>query len=181
MRRLVIAARPRRNKVGSFVSAVPIRRMVRIFSSLPSPLTRVPSELTCMVACPMCGKSLAGKSSKDQPVVQGQKFNLKWFGCHIMRCLCAYLLPAYHYVYIYRGEWEFYGVGIKNRFDRIKRKIPSYTWHTIRSICSLNREASIAHRMYGTSPTASINNTHSPPSSPLFLFPANLLLETPRR
>ncbi|KAL4892326.1 PDZ-binding protein [Aspergillus ambiguus] len=28
-------------------------------------------------ACPMCGKSLAGKSSKDQPVVQGQKFNLK--------------------------------------------------------------------------------------------------------
>ncbi|KAL4903275.1 PDZ-binding protein [Aspergillus multicolor] len=29
------------------------------------------------VACPMCGKSLAGKTSKDQPVVQGQKFNLK--------------------------------------------------------------------------------------------------------
>ncbi|GES66594.1 Cript family protein [Aspergillus terreus] len=28
-------------------------------------------------ACPMCGKSLAGKSSKDQPVIQGQKFNLK--------------------------------------------------------------------------------------------------------
>ncbi|KAI9375619.1 PDZ-binding protein [Aspergillus egyptiacus] len=28
-------------------------------------------------ACPMCGKSLAGKNSKDQPVVQGQKFNLK--------------------------------------------------------------------------------------------------------
>ncbi|KAL2829144.1 PDZ-binding protein [Aspergillus cavernicola] len=28
-------------------------------------------------ACPMCGKSLTGKSSKDQPVVQGQKFNLK--------------------------------------------------------------------------------------------------------
>ncbi|KAL4936446.1 hypothetical protein BDV06DRAFT_204988 [Aspergillus oleicola] len=28
-------------------------------------------------ACPMCGKSLAGKSGKDQPVVQGQKFNLK--------------------------------------------------------------------------------------------------------
>ncbi|KAI9930472.1 hypothetical protein ASPWEDRAFT_106882 [Aspergillus wentii DTO 134E9] len=28
-------------------------------------------------ACPMCGKGLAGKSSKDQPVVQGQKFNLK--------------------------------------------------------------------------------------------------------
>lgn len=28
-------------------------------------------------ACPMCGKSLAGKSSKDQPVVQGQKFTLK--------------------------------------------------------------------------------------------------------
>ncbi|KAJ5194717.1 uncharacterized protein N7498_008155 [Penicillium cinerascens] len=28
-------------------------------------------------ACPMCGKSLAGKSAKDQPVVQGQKFNLK--------------------------------------------------------------------------------------------------------
>ncbi|KAL2864455.1 cysteine-rich PDZ-binding protein [Aspergillus lucknowensis] len=28
-------------------------------------------------ACPMCGKSLSGKSSKDQPVVQGQKFNLK--------------------------------------------------------------------------------------------------------
>ncbi|KAL2819251.1 microtubule-associated protein CRIPT-domain-containing protein, partial [Aspergillus granulosus] len=27
-------------------------------------------------ACPMCGKSLSGKSSKDQPVVQGQKFNL---------------------------------------------------------------------------------------------------------
>ncbi|KAL5360125.1 PDZ-binding protein, partial [Aspergillus floccosus] len=27
-------------------------------------------------ACPMCGKSLAGKSSKDQPVIQGQKFNL---------------------------------------------------------------------------------------------------------
>jgi hypothetical protein len=29
------------------------------------------------LACPMCGKSLAGKSAKDQPVVQGQKFNLK--------------------------------------------------------------------------------------------------------
>ncbi|KAL4883470.1 hypothetical protein BJY04DRAFT_216290 [Aspergillus karnatakaensis] len=28
-------------------------------------------------ACPMCGKSLTGKSGKDQPVVQGQKFNLK--------------------------------------------------------------------------------------------------------
>ncbi|KAE8363360.1 PDZ-binding protein [Aspergillus caelatus] len=28
-------------------------------------------------ACPMCGKSMAGKSKKDQPVVQGQKFNLK--------------------------------------------------------------------------------------------------------
>ncbi|OGE55659.1 hypothetical protein PENARI_c004G02407 [Penicillium arizonense] len=28
-------------------------------------------------ACAMCGKSLAGKSSKDQPIVQGQKFNLK--------------------------------------------------------------------------------------------------------
>ncbi|EAW14553.1 cysteine-rich PDZ-binding protein [Aspergillus clavatus NRRL 1] len=28
-------------------------------------------------ACPMCGKNLAGKSAKDQPVVQGQKFNLK--------------------------------------------------------------------------------------------------------
>ncbi|KAH8429418.1 cysteine-rich PDZ-binding protein [Aspergillus melleus] len=28
-------------------------------------------------ACPMCGKSLAAKASKDQPVVQGQKFNLK--------------------------------------------------------------------------------------------------------
>ncbi|KAL4761086.1 cysteine-rich PDZ-binding protein [Aspergillus foveolatus] len=28
-------------------------------------------------ACPMCGKSLTGKSAKDQPVVQGQKFNLK--------------------------------------------------------------------------------------------------------
>ncbi|KAF7117981.1 hypothetical protein CNMCM5793_007350 [Aspergillus hiratsukae] len=28
-------------------------------------------------ACPMCGKSLAGKAGKDQPVVQGQKFNLK--------------------------------------------------------------------------------------------------------
>ncbi|KAB8077070.1 PDZ-binding protein, partial [Aspergillus leporis] len=27
-------------------------------------------------ACPMCGKSMAGKASKDQPVVQGQKFNL---------------------------------------------------------------------------------------------------------
>ncbi|KAJ5674535.1 uncharacterized protein N7477_004469 [Penicillium maclennaniae] len=28
-------------------------------------------------ACPMCGKSMSGKSAKDQPVVQGQKFNLK--------------------------------------------------------------------------------------------------------
>ncbi|GLI74183.1 hypothetical protein PoHVEF18_002417 [Penicillium ochrochloron] len=28
-------------------------------------------------ACPMCGKNLAGKSAKDQPIVQGQKFNLK--------------------------------------------------------------------------------------------------------
>ncbi|KAL4931914.1 cysteine-rich PDZ-binding protein [Aspergillus undulatus] len=28
-------------------------------------------------ACPMCGKSLTGKTGKDQPVVQGQKFNLK--------------------------------------------------------------------------------------------------------
>ncbi|KAE8371373.1 PDZ-binding protein [Aspergillus bertholletiae] len=28
-------------------------------------------------ACPMCGKSMAGKSKKDQPIVQGQKFNLK--------------------------------------------------------------------------------------------------------
>ena len=27
----------------------------------------------------MCGKSLAAKSSKDQPIVQGQKFNLKWY------------------------------------------------------------------------------------------------------
>ncbi|KAE8134382.1 PDZ-binding protein [Aspergillus pseudotamarii] len=28
-------------------------------------------------ACPMCGKSMTGKSKKDQPIVQGQKFNLK--------------------------------------------------------------------------------------------------------
>ncbi|CAL5873215.1 uncharacterized protein PFLUO_LOCUS7484 [Penicillium psychrofluorescens] len=28
-------------------------------------------------ACAMCGKSLTGKSTKDQPVVQGQKFTLK--------------------------------------------------------------------------------------------------------
>ncbi|KAE8154728.1 PDZ-binding protein [Aspergillus avenaceus] len=28
-------------------------------------------------ACPMCGKSLTGKSSKDQPVVQGKKYTLK--------------------------------------------------------------------------------------------------------
>ncbi|OJJ88428.1 cysteine-rich PDZ-binding protein [Aspergillus glaucus CBS 516.65] len=28
-------------------------------------------------SCPMCGKSLAAKSSKEQPIVQGQKFNLK--------------------------------------------------------------------------------------------------------
>ncbi|EYE96497.1 cysteine-rich PDZ-binding protein, partial [Aspergillus ruber CBS 135680] len=27
-------------------------------------------------SCPMCGKSLAAKSSKEQPIVQGQKFNL---------------------------------------------------------------------------------------------------------
>ncbi|KAE8400947.1 PDZ-binding protein, partial [Aspergillus pseudonomiae] len=27
-------------------------------------------------ACPMCGKSMAGTSKKDQPIVQGQKFNL---------------------------------------------------------------------------------------------------------
>jgi hypothetical protein len=33
--------------------------------------------LMVYLACPMCGKSLAGKSAKDQPVVQGQKFNLK--------------------------------------------------------------------------------------------------------
>lgn len=31
-----------------------------------------------LLACPMCGKNLAGKTAKDQPVVQGQKFNLKW-------------------------------------------------------------------------------------------------------
>ncbi|PIG82622.1 cript family protein [Aspergillus arachidicola] len=30
-----------------------------------------------IIACPMCGKSMAGKSKKDQPIVQGQKFNLK--------------------------------------------------------------------------------------------------------
>jgi rRNA maturation endonuclease Nob1 len=29
------------------------------------------------VACPMCGKNLAGKTAKEQPVVQGQKFNLR--------------------------------------------------------------------------------------------------------
>ncbi|KAL5336371.1 PDZ-binding protein [Aspergillus crustosus] len=28
-------------------------------------------------ACPMCGKNLSGKSAKDQPIVQGQKFTLK--------------------------------------------------------------------------------------------------------
>ncbi|KAJ9296501.1 hypothetical protein DTO271G3_5199 [Paecilomyces variotii] len=28
-------------------------------------------------ACPMCGKSLTSKTSTAQPVVQGQKFNLK--------------------------------------------------------------------------------------------------------
>ncbi|KAJ5584968.1 uncharacterized protein N7459_004768 [Penicillium hispanicum] len=28
-------------------------------------------------ACPMCGKSLAGKVSKDQPLVQGQKSSSK--------------------------------------------------------------------------------------------------------
>ncbi|GAD91786.1 hypothetical protein PVAR5_0362 [Paecilomyces variotii No. 5] len=28
-------------------------------------------------ACPMCGKNLSSSSSKTQPVVQGQKFNLK--------------------------------------------------------------------------------------------------------
>ncbi|KAJ5388647.1 hypothetical protein N7509_011188 [Penicillium cosmopolitanum] len=27
-------------------------------------------------ACPMCGKNLTGKTAKEQPVVQGQKFNL---------------------------------------------------------------------------------------------------------
>ncbi|KAJ5200608.1 PDZ-binding protein CRIPT [Penicillium cf. griseofulvum] len=27
-------------------------------------------------ACAMCGKNLAGKSAKDQPIVQGQKFNM---------------------------------------------------------------------------------------------------------
>ncbi|KAJ5102195.1 hypothetical protein NUU61_004417 [Penicillium alfredii] len=28
-------------------------------------------------ACPMCGKSLVAKSSKDQPIVQGQKTSMK--------------------------------------------------------------------------------------------------------
>ncbi|PWY87029.1 cript family protein [Aspergillus sclerotioniger CBS 115572] len=28
-------------------------------------------------ACPMCGKGLTGSVSKNQPVVKGQKFNLK--------------------------------------------------------------------------------------------------------
>ncbi|OJJ47018.1 hypothetical protein ASPZODRAFT_15704 [Penicilliopsis zonata CBS 506.65] len=28
-------------------------------------------------SCPMCGKSLTGKSAKDQPIVQAQKFGLK--------------------------------------------------------------------------------------------------------
>ncbi|PWY69143.1 hypothetical protein BO70DRAFT_365958 [Aspergillus heteromorphus CBS 117.55] len=28
-------------------------------------------------ACPMCGKGLTSSASKNQPVVQGQKFNLK--------------------------------------------------------------------------------------------------------
>ncbi|KAJ5559004.1 PDZ-binding protein CRIPT [Penicillium sp. DV-2018c] len=27
-------------------------------------------------ACAMCGKNLSGKSGKDQPIVQGQKFNM---------------------------------------------------------------------------------------------------------
>ncbi|CAG8059917.1 unnamed protein product [Penicillium salamii] len=27
-------------------------------------------------ACAMCGKNLAGKAAKDQPIVQGQKFNM---------------------------------------------------------------------------------------------------------
>ncbi|PYI04358.1 cript family protein [Aspergillus sclerotiicarbonarius CBS 121057] len=28
-------------------------------------------------ACPMCGKGLTGSASKNQPVIKGQKFNLK--------------------------------------------------------------------------------------------------------
>ncbi|RAL04209.1 cysteine-rich PDZ-binding protein [Aspergillus ibericus CBS 121593] len=28
-------------------------------------------------ACPMCGKGLTGDASKNQPVIKGQKFNLK--------------------------------------------------------------------------------------------------------
>jgi hypothetical protein len=73
--RLASSARPRLSRGGSFVSVVLIRRMVRVM--------RIGSfqgyiELTNFVlACPMCGKNLAGKSAKDQPVVQGQKFNLK--------------------------------------------------------------------------------------------------------
>lgn len=32
--------------------------------------------LISILACAMCGKNLAGKSAKDQPIVQGQKFNM---------------------------------------------------------------------------------------------------------
>ncbi|KAJ6133967.1 hypothetical protein N7523_000289 [Penicillium sp. IBT 18751x] len=49
------------------MSYVPSQRFVIFLISL----------LMVDLACPMCGKSMSGKSAKDQPVVQGQKFNLK--------------------------------------------------------------------------------------------------------
>lgn len=73
MLRLASSARLRLSRGGNIVSVVLIRRMVRVMRFL-----RVPIELTnSVLACAMCGKNLAGKSTKDQPVVQGQKFNMK--------------------------------------------------------------------------------------------------------
>lgn len=49
-----------------------------LFAALLFMLVLLPSNMHLLtdLACPICGKNLAGKTAKEQPVVQGQKFNL---------------------------------------------------------------------------------------------------------
>lgn len=84
IRLLVRVVRRRRSRGGSFVRGVLIRRMVRFFFPCDSSyilffvlMVTLWGLLIDIIACPMCGRSMAGKSKKDQPIVQGQKFNLK--------------------------------------------------------------------------------------------------------
>lgn len=53
--------------------------MLPAFLFPASLLIKVTMLIVLLVACAMCGKNLiaTGKESKDQPVVQGQKFNCK--------------------------------------------------------------------------------------------------------